>query len=261
VAITQLAANGTNPVSRPTNSGTDSISLLAGSNRLFVVYIAARDVNASGGAPAETQPTVTYGGVTMELMVRSGDAAQSFLSVASGSGRTYGMLFYLRESQLPANGAQNLVISWPGLSGSSQWAFRAMSWQFANCDQGATVRDHRRFSNTGASPVGGSLQPGGTSDAILVGSTNGAASGTTEVEIAGAPQVEDINTTVGAVARISAAKQLAAGVVVTILTQMLYSVASGGAVLIAARLAEFFVPQGSVELADEPAGSAFLELQ
>jgi hypothetical protein len=244
MAISILNDFGINVVFRPTNISTTSISLVAGSNRIFAALVTGVDINTSGSAPPEALPNVTYGGVPMGFL-QGIDGTQSFLSnaLASPPTRAYGLLYALRESQLPPNGANNLIVDWPGLSGSLNWGFRGTTWTLGNCDQRSPVRDVQVRERTIASPNDLVTRPGGTSDALILGATHATSSGVGDFTINGGGVTEDVNIGIGGVGRCVGFAQAAAGSLAGITAAFTYSVVSQN-VLVVARLAEFFPPIG-----------------
>lgn len=241
MAISILNSFGINAVFSPSNSVSGSINLNAGSNRVFLAFVAGVDVGASSPPPEALPAVVTYGGVPMEFL-RGPSGVQSFRSTTSGTFRTYGLLYYLRESQLPPNGANDMDVSWPGLSGSS-WGFRGMTWELGNVDQAVPVRDVQVRESSFASPTDAPTAPGGTSDALILGATLGTPAGTTDLTVNGGAVVEDMNVAIGGVGRTCAVAQAAAGSLAGLRAAFTYTTTAGN-VLIAARLSEFFAPVG-----------------
>ncbi len=241
MAISILNSFGLNLALSPTNTTATNVTLVAGSNRLFAAYVAGVDIAPSGSPPPEVLPVVTYGGVPMAFM-QSPAGVQSFRSAQSGTARTYGLLYYLRESQLPPNGVNSLNVSWTGLSGSS-WGFRGNIWELGNVDQASPFRDVQVRASSFASPTDAPTAPGGTSDALILGACLGIGAGTTDLTINGGAVTEDINVGIGGVGRVCGFAQAAAGSLAGARCAFVYSITAGN-VLIAARLSERFAPVG-----------------
>lgn len=243
MAITQLGAATTfASTSNPATSITTSVTLLAGSNRRLLALVGARAQNSPGPAPAETLPTVTYAGIPMGFMPRPTDGAGSFLTATSATIRMSCLWYCLRESELPANGAHDLVVDWPGIASASNWQIRGGAVQYAGLDQQLRIRDHRRLSSGAGTSLGGSTLSGGTSDAIVVGTVNATTLGNIAITIDGVGVTEDFEMVIGASGgRVAMGSDLSAGALTGIPFLSTYT-NGGNAVTIGLRLAEFFSP-------------------
>src|SRR4030095_9303615 len=92
---------------------TQSVTLGAGSNRLFIVAVASRTTTSGTTlAPDPTPITVTYGVVSMSLVTDGTNVAASrLLNTALPAASTIGTFWYvLRESELPSNGRTSLFV-------------------------------------------------------------------------------------------------------------------------------------------------------
>lgn len=94
--------NVPNALANTTGVLTGSHTLVAGNNRMVVVYAGVEGYLAA----ASIVPTVTYGGVSMTLGISSVQASGTFGNRAT--------IFYLLEADLPSDGANDVVITYTG---------------------------------------------------------------------------------------------------------------------------------------------------
>jgi hypothetical protein len=236
VAIVSLITPTGANIAFPTKSATQSIVLVAASNRMVLVAVCGREQKTP--IPPETIPVVTYGGVAMELMVRD-NLAQSFITGGAAS-RVSVFWFCLREAQLPPNGANDLIVDWSALSGTN-WGFRYELYELANLDQSPKVRGFTRLATTlGTQPLPGTFPGGGVSDALLIAGSNANSAGSFQITIDGVGITEDFDATYGN-GRACAGTDLVAGAVAPISFSLAFTNGNNVAT-VALRLAEFFAP-------------------
>jgi hypothetical protein len=134
------SASGTTP----TNAFTQD----AGSNRRLMVSVAHETAGV-------TVSSMTYGGQAMSLVTDGTDTATS-----TNTARVE--WWTLRESQLPANGSQNLVVT---LSATAEVYINAM--MVAGTDQAVNVRDVVNANTAAATTVTTNVTVGATSDLVV----------------------------------------------------------------------------------------------
>jgi hypothetical protein len=239
-----------------TNTFTQSVTLGAGSNRLFLVAIPVDAFNTPGNG---TPTSVTYGGVPLAL-VTDGTNVASSIQPPPTTGTTIAVFWYvLREAQLPANGPNNLVVNFDAASSEG---FVVGWWILENCLQAAEVRsvaNNRTTSPAGLTSLTATLAFGALSDACLCVGCNDTASGTIQITIGGVGLTEDFDVAMAS-ARGAAGTDLTAPSLGTVACTMTYTLAgTQRAAISAIRLEEFSIPGGEVVLIDEPAGSVELE--
>lgn len=174
-----------------------SVSLGAGSNRVMLVAVGAE--RSSLAAPT----SVTYGGNALSLVTDGTDTASHI------EGTTGGCFWYrLLEANMPSNGANNLVINWPGTAVNYAIGW----WILEGASQSANVVD---VANTGASTtattISATVAAGATTDMILCVAYGNNSTGTVAITIGGTGVTEDfdIDLTTGG-ARIGAGTDLPA---------------------------------------------------
>lgn len=262
MAIT-LLGKGASPITFVSVAKTLTLAapLVAGSNRRLIVAV---NTSVNQSVDQALSPTVAYGGVPMSLLSRP-DGALAFLFEKAAGFPVWSSVhvFGLLESELIAAVGTNIVASFPTVS-SIGGGFLAAYWLLGNCDQGLSVRDHRRFSTTSTVAVSfapGSTQPGGTSDAVIVAAKAGANSGTLDILINGAGGVEDYDVGgLSVLGRVSGRNVTAAGVFTGVSFSSTFVASTvQAAILIAVRLAEFFQPNGQASLSQAPGSTVTLE--
>lgn len=159
------------------NTGqTVSVTLSAGSNRYMVVAIAA-DV-ASLAAPT----SVTYGGNALAL-ITDGSVTASQISTAGGV-----FMYRLLEASMPANGAQNLIVSWGATTNY------IMGWWILTGVNQANAADVKILAETTtATTITVTLDAGATTDAVICAAYKNDTTGTVAITISGAGVTEDFD--------------------------------------------------------------------
>jgi hypothetical protein len=170
-------------------------------------------------------------------------------------GTTVAVLWYeLRESQLPANGANNLIVPFVG-TGGGQWLMVAGAWILEGCDQSANVRSVANATTdtpqnlTSLTAIVGMGEP---SDAVLVAGANDNSAGTIQITIGGVALTEDFDIDQGGSARAAAGTDLTAPSTGPVGCTMAYTTSSTQrAAMSAIRLQAFQLPApGRVTLTD-----------
>lgn len=228
---------------------TDSVTLGAGANRLFLVGIAVD----SGTNGADAPSSVTYGGVALSLVTDGVTQATRREAASLGSLNAVSVHWYaLREAQLPSNGANNLVVTFPNtVNCVIGW------WILEGCSQAANVVSVA----TNGTNVSGSfttlvalLGPGALSDAVFCLGVNNSSSGTIQITIGGIGLTEDfdVDLTTNA-ARGAAGTDLTAPSIGVLPCDMTYTLAAAQrAAFCAIRIAQFDLPSGSATLEVDP---------
>lgn len=221
---------------------------------MVLVAVCGREQGAT--LPPETIPVVTYGGVTMSfLRIESG--IESFITGGSAS-RVSVFWFALRESELPPNGANDLIVNWAALAGTN-WGFRSEWYLLGNADQGPITRWISRLATTsGTQPLNGVLNTGGVSDAIYVAGMNVITSGSFQITIDGVGIVEDADAVVGSLGRVTFGHDLSAASVGFISYSLAFTNGNNVAA-VALRIAEFFPTDGQARLTQGPASLVTLD--
>lgn len=157
------------------NTGqTVSVTLGAGSSRYMVVALEA-DV-ASLAAPS----SVTYGGNALAL-ITDGTVTASQISTAGGV-----FMYRLLEANMPANGAQDLIVSWGATTN-----YKMGWWILTGVDQ-ANARDVKILAETTtATTITITLDSGATTDAVICACYKNDTTGTVAITISGAGVTED----------------------------------------------------------------------
>lgn len=246
----------TESTSQLNNVITFSVTLGAGANRLLLVAIPMDSfANADAGIPI----SVTYAGIPLSLVTDGVDVAQSVQQPSTfPAGTCIGAFWYvLREAQMPAPGANNVVVTCVNGGGAKRFIIGA--WVLENCLQSANVRsvaNAKTDTPAGLTTLTATLAAGATSDACLVVGCNDTSAGTIQITIGGVGLTEDFDIDQGGSSRGAAGTDLTAPTVGPVACSMTYTLAgTQRAAMSAIRLEEFSIPSGSVELRDEPAGS------
>jgi hypothetical protein len=219
VAIAQqLQAEGT----AQSNSGqTVSVTLGAGSNRYMVVALCAEI-----GSGTQAPPTsVTYGGNALTL-ITDGTVTASQVSTVAGV-----FLYRLLEADMPANGANNLVVSWPATT-----TYVMGWWILTGVNQGNASDVKILAQTTTATSITVTLDAGATTDAVICACYKNDTTGTVAITISGAGVTEDFDLSFGS-ARGAAGTDLPAVASGTIACVATVS-STSRRILVAIRLAE-----------------------
>jgi len=264
VAITELARGTLTSIANPTTLASSAVAKPAGTNRLLLVAIHTRQVN---GDTSETQPSATYGGVALSPLTRSNDGVTGAFITAkavSFASRVGVHWLMMREAELaPLGATPNLDVTFapPG----TLWYMRAAYWFLNNCDQGAQVRQFFRASTTGdaTTVIGGTMNTGGVSDAVLVAASNLTNTGSIQITVNAVGLTEDYDLQLVAPGRNAGAKSLPGGAL-SVPFDATFSVTGtpglNAAVTVAVRLAEFFpVNPGNAVIYGGPATAVSLE--
>jgi hypothetical protein len=159
------------------NTGqTVSVTLGAGSNRYMVVALVA-DV-ASLAPPS----SVTYGGNALAL-ITDGAITASTISTAGGV-----FMYRLLEANMPADGANDLIVSWGATTNYIMgW------WILTGVQQGNAADVKSTAETTTATTVTATLDAGATTDAVICAVYKNDTTGSVAVTISGAGVTEDFD--------------------------------------------------------------------
>ncbi len=261
MAITLLSTGITTiSLSTTVSSVVAAVPLVGGSNRMLVVAVGTETF-----AINQVLPTVSYGGIPLQLLQRRDGALASRVQRAGTFIDEVGVSFWaLREVDLLAAAHTQLEVDWQATSSASNGRqFMAGYWLLGNCDQSQIVRDFKRFNGLTGTVLGGTLDPGGTSDAIIVAGINNTNAGTIQITIDGVGLAENFDSAMTTACRFAGANDLTAASVAGIPFDMTFTQQANpllaANVIIGVRLAEHFPYGGSVALLDEPDGSVTLE--
>lgn len=175
----QLQAEGT----AQNNTGqTVSVSLSAGSDRYMVVALSAEIAAGTQAAPT----SVTYGGNALSL-ITDGSVTASQVSTVAGV-----FLYRLLEANMPANGANNLVVSWPATT-----TYVMGWWILTGVNQGNASDVKILAETTTATTITITLDAGATTDAVICACYKNDTTGTCAITISGAGVTEDFDIAYG----------------------------------------------------------------
>lgn len=213
-------------------STTQSVTLGAGLNRLFLVAILSTSA---------LEPLVYY-------------ANRPLRRIALGSG-SFLRWYVLRESELPPNGANNLVVSYP-----LSVTFVVGWWILEGCSQGdlrsSATDGFSLTTTTGQTSMTVSL-PGIAGDAIFGSAIKRVLNGSLDMLIDGIALTEDISTTMSAAFFAIAGSLLFIQNVVSTLTITFTADSPAQVFLLGIRIGE--APAlGTAALLDEESGTAAL---
>lgn len=213
----QLQGEGTSQ----TNTGsTESVTLSAGSNRYMVVALVAEH------ATSQAAPTsVTYGGNALAL-ITDGTVTASQTSTLGGV-----FMYRLLEANMPANGANNLVVAWPS---STNYV---MGWWILTGVEQANADDVKILAQTTtATSITVTLDAGNTTDAVICAAYSNN-NPSTAITISGAAVTEDFDIDIAGTARGAAGTDLpavASGTIACVAT----TTSTNRRIIVAIRIAE-----------------------
>ncbi len=213
--------------------------------------------------PPVVNPTVTWGSVPLSPLRREDGTEAAFTILSSATFSRMGIHFFaLREAQFAGLLSTTLEARWDGVAGLI-WNFQAAYWLLSDCDQAPIIRDFRTFSTNsgGLTSLGGSTNPGGAADAVLVAGINNGSAGSIQITIDGVGITEDFdNSFATASARFAGGKDMTAAAVPGIPFSMAYTLpANQGAIITGVRLAEHFPPDGQSAITQGPASLVTLD--
>jgi hypothetical protein len=236
------ALNGTT-VSLPT------LALPVGTNRRLVVAFGGKYFNSGGAGalnPVPTVPAITYNGVRLRSFAGAQGATvtafrdQNVTSFFNRSNVTFLGLLEADLAGMPASGPLVSTFAPPATTFQSCFGY----WFFGNCDQNERIRAVGRtgVSNANTS-LAGSVQVGGTSDAVVIAGIHGNSAGSIQMTINAAPLTETFDTTMGSLTARFAGAHVLSTIAASTPYDMTYTAAAAAhraTALVGLRLAEFF---------------------